>query len=174
MNKDDLVLADARDCRGQVENCAAFGNVLQANVQSGPAGQNPTGGFQFESGLGRGRAHIDARATCLDFDGGTAIIGYAGTITGYMVRVYAAGLARLRDLGPRDSGKDTFQVVRGDISATPVPGPTTCSSFPGPFPGTVAPESVNEEGDMIVFDAPVPPAVRTKSGPERSTLRPAE
>ena len=64
------MLTDARDCRGQVENCAAFGNVLQAKIQSGPAGQNPIGGFQHESGFGMGRGHIDARATCADVDGG--------------------------------------------------------------------------------------------------------
>jgi hypothetical protein len=152
--KDDLVLADARDCLGQPETC--IGNVVQANVQSGPAGENPGGRFVYESGFGMGRARIDARATCLEVHGDTAIIGYTGTVTGYMVRVYKAGLARLRHLGPRDSRKDTFQVTGGDISETPVPGPTTCSSFPGPFPSTSG-ESVNEEGDVIVFDASVPP-----------------
>jgi hypothetical protein len=151
----DVVVANARNCSSQVESCAFVGNLIQASVQSDAAGQGPTGGLQYDSGLGMGRGHIEAQATCLNVAGNTAIVGWTGTVSGYLGRFYLAGLARLRDLGPRDSGRDTYELVRGDLSQTPVVGPTTCSSYPGPFPNAVAPVSNNVEGDVFVFDAPV-------------------
>ena len=147
------MIADARNCTGEITYC----DSIQATVEPGQAGQSPTGEFHFTSGLGMGRGRIDARPTCLEVNGNTAIIGYAGTVTGFNIHFYLAGLARLRDLGPPDSGEDIVEVSRSDISETPVPGPTTCSSFPGPFPGTVAPPLRNVEGNLFVFDAPAPP-----------------
>jgi hypothetical protein len=156
----DVVVADARDCRGLVEYCAFVGDVIQAGVQSDAAGQQPMGHLQSEGGTGMGRGRIDAQATCLNVAGNTAIIGWTGTVSGQLGRYYKAGLARLRDLGPRDSGKDTFELAGTDISETPVAGPTTCSSFPGPFPNSGGSAAINEEGDVIVFDAPVQSAAR--------------
>jgi hypothetical protein len=151
----DVVVANARDCSSQVESCQSVGHLIQASVNGDSAGRQPTGRLQDESGHGMGRGRIDAQATCLHIDGNTAIIGWTGTVSGYFGSYYLAGLARLRDLGPRDSGQDTYELVRGDVSETPVAGPTTCSSYPGLFPNAVAPVSHNVEGDVFVFDAPV-------------------
>jgi hypothetical protein len=151
----DVVSTNARSCSSQVEGCEFSGNLIKASVQSDAAGRQPMGRLQYDSGLGMGRGHIDAQATCLDVHGDTAIVGWSGTVSGSLGRFYLAGLARLRDLGPRDSGRDTYELVRGDLSQTPVAGPTTCSAFPGPFPNAVAPVSTNVEGDVFVFDAPV-------------------
>ena len=160
----DVVAANARNCSSQDESCDFVGNLIKASVQSDAAGRQPMGWLQYDSGLGMGRGHIDAQATCLDVAGATAIVGWSGTVSGSLGRFYLAGLARLRDLGPRDSGKDTYELVRGDLSQTPVAGPTTCSAFPGPFPSAVAPVSSNVEGDVFVFDAPV------RSGGARGVL----
>jgi hypothetical protein len=157
----DVVVADARDCRGLVgEDCDLAGSVIQAGVESDAAGQQPMGRLRYWSGFGMSRGRIDAQATCLDVSGNTAIIGWTGTISGYLGTYYKAGLARLRDLGPRDSDKDTFEFSSTAISETPVAGPTTCSSFPGPFPNSGGQPESNEEGDVVVFDAPVRSAAR--------------
>jgi hypothetical protein len=161
----DVVLADGMDCQGTESQCF-YATVIQATVQSGSAGQNADGNLAIHRGSGMGRAHLDAEVTCLHVDGNTAIIGWRGTLTGYQLGpYYKAGLERLRDLGPRDSGQDTFEGSETEeLSETPVPGPTTCSSFPGLFPRTYEPTRILQ-GDVFVYDAPVgPDAVRGALG----------
>ena len=153
----DVVVADATDCHGLAEADCVYPDVIQATVQSGPAGQNADGQLLIWGGFGMARARIDAQVTCLHVDGNTAIIGWAGTVSGYLGRYYKAGLEQVRDLGPRDSGQDTFEGSSTQISETPVPGPTTCSSFPGPFPTSDGHPSRNEQGNVLVYDAPVGP-----------------
>ena len=150
----DLVIADAVDCDPeQSPGCEFASDVIATVVQSGPAGQNPDGRLRYQTGLGMGRAYLDAHATCLNVNGGTAIIGFAGTLGRPDLQFQVAGLARLRDLGPRDSGEDTFKVVTNELSEAPGPGPTTCSSFPGPFSRSIGGDGRNVHGDVFVFDA---------------------
>jgi hypothetical protein len=70
-------------------------------------------------------------------------------------------LVRIVDAGGPDSAADAFHfaIQAGDEDGAPLPGPTTCSTFPGPFPtgNFLFPDFTNETGDVVVTDArPLP------------------
>ena len=153
------MVADAAFCFGSGEaSCGFFGNLLVADVRSGPAGENPTRTVRYTSGLGMGRGLIDAKASCLNVDGDTAVIGYTGRVTGFLFPegLFTTGLIRVVDRGGADSSLDSFEIDRGGLFETPVPGPQDCAAFPGDGEGV----SVNELGDIVVRDAPAVPTTK--------------
>jgi hypothetical protein len=137
---------------------------LDVDVQSGPAGENPTGTVRLDSvGLTPGGSvTVLTEATCLSVRGRAAIAGVAGTYRqgGFGFEAHLAGLIRVVD-GGEGAGADTveFAYQRGDISGPPLPGPTTCSTFPGTFGRDLLffPDFTNATGDVVVTDTlPVP------------------
>jgi hypothetical protein len=68
-----------------------------------------------------------------------------------------AGLIRVVDGGAPNSGADSFEFAFqvGPQFDPPLPGPTSCSSFPGSFPRdlTSFPDFSNKTGDVVVADA---------------------
>jgi hypothetical protein len=159
---------------GQASGCVEFfvfpdGSIscsrdlsIDVDVESGPAGENPTGTVLAESiGLSpSGSRVLTAEATCLSVAGRTAIIGFTGSERnlGQPIDTPIEGLVRVLDAGGPNSGADTAEVIwrPGDPSGPPLPGPTSCSTFPGPFPTSpfFLPEFTNETGDLVVTDAP--------------------
>jgi hypothetical protein len=97
--------------------------------------------------------------TCLSVNGNLAVIGFSGAVTG-IVSYWVAGLVSVVDAGGPATGGDTFEwaELRGEPGPTPagdpLPGPTDCSSYPGPFPFLNGPVSVGTSGDIAVIDAP--------------------
>ena len=154
----DSVTADAMDCFGMGPGapCGALANIFQADVHSGPAGENPTGTVRLANGVGLGRALFDARASCLNVAGDTAIIGVAGRVTSTTDLFFFSGLFRVVDRGGPDSSLDTFEFAP-DLSSTPVAGPQDCAAFQGD-----GPRGVNQFGDIVVRDAPARPTTPTQ------------
>jgi hypothetical protein len=117
---------------------------IDVQAQSGPSGENPSGTIFMHIGPGFGAPTVEATVTCLSVSGSTAIVGYSG-ITFFEILGFqygSAGLLRIVDGGPAGSGQDSFEwVIRaGPILVPypgpppdPLPGPTDCSTFPGPF-----------------------------------------
>jgi hypothetical protein len=134
--------------------------TLSVDVQGGPNGEAPSGTVVIDE-LGNtpgGSTRTETRATCLSVSGGVAIIGVTGThsrfgATGFVVPI--AGLVRVVDAGGLSSSGDTFEVAVtfGSELDPPLPGPTSCSSFPGPFGTGLFPEFTNRTGDVVVTDA---------------------
>jgi hypothetical protein len=139
--------------------------VLNVDVDSGPAGENPAGTVTWDD-LGitpGGTTRSETTATCLAVTGHVAIIGVTGTwqrfgATGFQLQI--AGLVRVVDGGGPDSSADTFQsaITTGPEGGPPLPGPTSCSAFPGGFPvgpqpPFFFPSFTNQTGDVIVADA---------------------
>jgi hypothetical protein len=125
------------------------------DARSGPSGENPTGQVRWHFGGGLGPT-TNGDVTCLAVTGHTAVIGFSGAVTG-IVSYWVAGLVRVVDVG---TGGDTFEWAQllGEPGPTPegdpLPGPTDCSSYPGPFPFVSGPISGGSFGDIVVTDAP--------------------
>ena len=166
----DSVIGTASECVESFEPipgqiiCARRPSV-DIDVESGPAGENPTGTVVLGSiGLTPGGSvTVTTEATCLSVSGPVAIIGVTGTYRqgGVGFDAHLAGLLRVVDGGGPGSGADTVEVAyrTADISGPPLPGPTTCSTFPGTFAGDpfFFPDFTNETGDVVVTDTrPLP------------------
>jgi hypothetical protein len=138
--------------------------IITVDVESGPAGENPTGTVRLDSvGPTPGSTSTtDSEATCLSVSGRVAIVGLAGQGSIQLVPSLVAGLLRVVDAGGVDSGADTFEFAyqRAPFSGPPLPGPTSCSTFPGTFPRDPLffPDFTNETGDVVVTDAQPFPA----------------
>jgi hypothetical protein len=93
--------------------------------------------------------------------GHVGIVGVTGLRTQSFLQTPVAGLLRVVDAGGPDSGADTVEVAyrEGDPFGPPLPGPTSCSEFPGPFPRDpfFFSDFNNATGDLVVTDAqPLP------------------
>jgi hypothetical protein len=128
------------------------------DAHSGPSGENPSGRIGWHSGGGLGPT-TNGDVTCLSVNGNIAVIGFSGAVSG-IVSYWVAGLIRVVDAGGPETGGDTFEwaELRGEPGPTPVgdplPGPTDCSAYPGPFPFLSGLVSVGTSGDIAVVDAP--------------------
>jgi hypothetical protein len=96
--------------------------------------------------------------TCLSASGHTAIVGFTGwhsTYYGWGETYPTAGLIRAVDGGGAGSKLDSleFASTTGPQDGAPIPGPTTCSSYPGPYSEPHGP-IVNNQGDLVVTDGP--------------------
>jgi hypothetical protein len=133
---------------------------FNVDVESGPAGENPAGTVNWSNvdlfliGLS---SRATTHTTCLSVSGRVAIIGVTGALLQFHryddFESPIAGLVRILDAGGPDSGADTFQfaIQVGPVDGAPLPGPTSCSIFPGTFPtGSLF---TNETGDVVVTDA---------------------
>jgi hypothetical protein len=159
----DSVIGTASDCTepfeldGQIF-CARRLNIT-VDVESGPVGENPTGAVVLNSigGTPVGSISTDSEATCLSVSGRVAIIGLAGQASIQFFPSVVAGLVRIVDAGGLDSGSDTFEFAYQSAPAAgpPLPGPTSCSTFPGTFgrDPLFFPDFTNETGDVVVTDA---------------------
>jgi hypothetical protein len=161
----DSVTGTAGECveffePGPGQIFCARGLSLDVDVESGPAGQNATGTVLLTSiGLTPGGSvTVTAVATCLSVSGRVAIIGVTGTWHqgGLGFDAPIAGLIRVVDGGGPDSGLDSveFAYQMGEPFGPPLPGPTTCSTFPGPFAedSFFFPDFTNATGDLVVTD----------------------
>jgi hypothetical protein len=146
-----------------VPNSCAYGFSFSAQVQSGPGGEHPSGDLSWyvNGTTPGGSSGSNAAPTCLHVNGRVAIIGVSGQEVrgGISNGVYSfAGLVRVVDAGGPASGADSVAIAiqRGAKYGPPLPGPTSCSSFPGGFPpgGYFAPDATNETGDLVVSDRP--------------------
>jgi hypothetical protein len=139
---------------------------VDIDVESGPAGEQPTGTLNLRStgSTPGGSFEATADATCLSVSGHVAIIGLSGNLHqgGAGGDFGMAGLVRVVDGGGSSSGADSveFAYRTGDeLFGPPLPGPTTCASFPGPFftNSFAFPTFTNAVGDLVVTDAaPLP------------------
>ena len=134
---------------------------LNVEVESGPSGEHPTGTVLLLSGgpTPGGTFSATTNATCLSVSGHVAIIGLSGNVHqgGLGFDFGMAGLVpgsgwrgtelRCRQRRVRlPDGRRPF--------GPPLPGPTTCSTFPATFfTDTFAfPDFTNAEGDVVVTD----------------------
>jgi hypothetical protein len=158
-----LVLVFA-GCRDTVTGTVLVANGLAGDVraQSGPSGENPSGTAQFGAPDSSLAPRWDLKVTCLSASGHTAIVGFTGTLSTFFTsgETYpTAGLIRAVDGGGAGSGLDSleFASTEGPQDGAPIPGPTTCSSYPGPYSGQHGPIVNNSQGDLVVTDgAPLP------------------
>jgi hypothetical protein len=169
----DSVTGSASDCVKFYEpvpgviNCARLLG-LNVEVASGPAGEHPTGTVALFSGgvTPGGSFSAIADASCLSVSGPVAIIGLSGNLHqgGFGTDFGMAGLVRVVDGGGPNSGADSveFAYRTGDEPlGPPLPGPTTCSTFPATFFTDTFhfPDFTNAEGDVVVTDTvPLPTA----------------
>jgi hypothetical protein len=155
-----LAFAGCRDTvTGTVQDASGLAGRVEA--QSGPSGGNPSGTALFGSPDSSLAPRWDLKVTCLSASGHTAIVGFTGTLStfiGFGETYPTAGLIRAVDGGATGSGLDSleFASTEGPQDGAPIPGPTTCSSYPGPYPGQHGP-IVNNEGDLVVTDGAPPP-----------------
>lgn len=162
----DSVSGDASECLELFEpvpgviNCRRLLS-LNVEVESGPSGEHPTGTVLLLSGgpTPGGTFSATTNATCLSVSGHVAIIGLSGNVHqgGLGFDFGMAGLVRVVDGGGPNSGADSveFAYQTGDEPfGPPLPGPTTCSTFPATFfTDTFAfPDFTNAEGDVVVTD----------------------
>jgi hypothetical protein len=139
---------------------ASAGWSAHVDARSGPAGENPTGTAWIDGGSSLA-PRWDVEVTCLHVSGKTAIVGFTGTHSTYVgwgERYPSAGLIRIVDGGGVASRLDSleFASIEGEQDGPPIPGPATCSEYPGPFGPSRAP-GVNQDGDLKVTDAkPLP------------------
>jgi hypothetical protein len=160
-----LVLASA-GCRDAVKGAvfSAGGAAGAVDARSGPSGEKPTGSAQFGYPDSSLAPRWDLKVTCLSVSGHTAIVGFTGTYSTYYTwgETYpTAGLIRAIDGGGSGSELDSleFASVTGPQDGAPIPGPTSCSSYPGGFTEQHGP-IVNHEGDLVVTDGPPLPESR--------------
>ena len=147
-------------------------------ARSGLDGENPSGHVQLHGGGGLGPSWAGA-VTCLRASGNVATIGFEGTHSDSGFVGPATGMVRIVDRRGRSSA-DTFAWVwnppspwylpPGQPPPTPIPAPTDCSAFPGPFSAASVYTEPIPAGHLSVVDAPVtpPPALL---GPTRRQLR---
>jgi hypothetical protein len=159
----DSVSGDASECLEFYEpvpgviNCARRLSI-NVDVESGQAGENVSGTVGLLSlGLTPGGSPtLVTEASCLSVSGRVAIIGVTGSRSQAGLQDPIAGLVRVTDAGGLNSGADTVEVAyqAGDPFGPPLPGPTTCSTFPGIFPRDTFffPLFTNEAGDVVVTD----------------------
>jgi hypothetical protein len=158
-----VVALGAQGCRDVVKGTIFDANGLagDVNAQSGPTGAQPTGTALFGSPDSTLAPRWDLKVTCLSVTGHTAIVGFTGnywTFFDFGERHPTAGLIRAIDGGGPDSELDSleFASVTGPQDGAAIPGPTTCSSYPGGYTEPHGP-IVNHEGDLSVFDGqPIP------------------
>jgi hypothetical protein len=141
--------------------------ILNVDVDSGPAGESPSGTLILDEqgSTPGGSSRTETQATCLSVTGRVAIIGVMGVhshfgATGFVVPI--AGLVRVVDAGGVNSGADTVETAftLGSELDPPLEGPTTCSSFPGPFPTGLFPDFTNQVGDVVVTDTRALPTTK--------------
>jgi hypothetical protein len=140
--------------------------LFDVDVESGAAGENPTGTVSwYDAGPTPGASSTGTTtASCLSVSGGVATIGVTGSWERFGVSAAVfpiAGLVRVVDTGGPDSGEDTIQfaIQTGPQAGLPLPGPRSCSTFPGTFPtgNYPFPDATNEIGDIVVADTrPLP------------------
>jgi hypothetical protein len=163
---DSVIGTASDDCIESVELDGQIfcvrGLSITVDVESGAVGENPTGTVVLNS-LGPspgGSVFTTSEATCLSVSGRVAIIGLAGRGLQNPVLFFVAGLLRVVDAGGPDSGADTFEFAyqTAPVSGPPLPGPTSCSTFPGTFPRDplLFPDFTNNTGDVVVTDAQPP------------------
>jgi hypothetical protein len=133
------------------------GEAGRIDAFSGPAGESPSGTATFGHIEGGLTPRWELKVTCLSVTGRTALIGFTGsygTFIGFGESYPTAGLIRVVDGGGSASKLDSaeFASVTGEQDGPPIPGPTTCSLYPGPYPGRFGP-IVNNEGDLVVKDS---------------------
>jgi len=143
-------------------------NDLAGDVHaySGPSGEKPSGTALFGSPESSLAPRWDLKVTCLSATGHTAIVGFTGTFMTFITLGEAhptAGLIRAVDGGGSDSELDSleFASVTGPQDGAPIPGPTTCSSYPGHFTEQHGP-IVNHQGDLAVTDGPPLPSSKAQ------------
>ena len=128
--------------------------AFDIDASSGPAGENPTGTVQIGPA-----PSFPLTVTCLSVTGNTAIIGFTGAEQFMSIRFPVAGLIKVVDGGGPGSGLDSFDWAYDtgppDRVAT-LPGPTTCSGFPGPFPPAFF--EIPVTGDIAVTDGQALPS----------------
>jgi hypothetical protein len=155
--------------------------ALRVDVESGPMGEHPAGTLAWDEfgPTPSSNDHAQAEATCLSVRGRLAIIGFTGSWLPYGAfhppyPLAIAGLVRVADAGGPNSSLDSYRVAyqdRGPYVPGPgfppkepqpsLPGPTSCSTFPGPFP--TEPRFpffwganfnfTNQTGDIVVTDS---------------------
>jgi hypothetical protein len=140
-------------------------------VMSGPDGENPAGAvLVVEAGPSPGGStSVQGAVTCLSVRDRVAIIGVTGSRQrsgSGSPHTQIAGLIRVVDAGGPGSNADIFQFAISEgprDSRTLLPGPTSCSSFPGPFPfpslfiNAPSPDFTNKTGNVVVTDTrPLP------------------
>jgi hypothetical protein len=143
----DSVTGTASDCIESIEispgqSMCARDLVLDVNAVSDPAGGQPSGSVSWQDlGLTPGGSSTvtGADVTCLAVSGNEAIIGITlvpGGVPPEPFQTPIAGLVRVVNGGGPDSRADTIEraIQRGPNNGPPLPGPTSCSTFPGPFP----------------------------------------
>jgi hypothetical protein len=135
---------------------AASGEAALIDAHSGPSGENPSGTARFGTPDSTFAPLWELDVTCLSVDGHTALIGFSGTVAtifGFGELYPTAGLIRVVDGGGPASGKDSveFVSVEGPIDGPTIPGPTTCSAYPGAFPLRHGPIT-NSQRDLQVTD----------------------
>jgi hypothetical protein len=147
--------------------------VIEIDATSGAAGEQPSGSVGWlDIGLTPGgSSSVTAEVTCLAVTGSVAIIGVTGSwrrggLPPEPGDIPIAGLIRVVDGGPPESGADTLEgaIQTGTVNGPPLPGPTSCSTFPGAFPAApfLLPDFVNESGDLVVADAPPLPTSKAQ------------
>jgi hypothetical protein len=151
-----LVIVDAPFCGRRL--------ILNVDVVSGPTGEGPSGTVILDEhgSTPGGSTRTETTATCLSVSGWDAIIGVTGThtrfgATGFVVPV--TGLIRVVDAGGVNSGADTVHVALrfGSVLDPPLPGPISCSTFPGTFQQGLFPDFTNATGNVVVTDSrPLP------------------
>jgi len=153
----------AQGCRDTVNGVVFSAGDLAGYVdaQSGPSGEKAHGAATFGSPDFHLDPRWDLKVTCLSATGHTAILGFTGTYETFITLGEThptAGLIRAIDGGGKSSELDSleFASVTGPEDGAPIPGPTTCSSYPGGFTERHGP-IVNHDGDLVVFDGPPKP-----------------
>jgi hypothetical protein len=133
---------------------------IDLGAMSSPGGGNPVGavGVRDTGPTPGSTSNVGAAVTCLSVRDRVAIIGVTGSRQRFgsaAPHTQIAGLIRVIDAGGPDSGADTFEfaINEGPRDGPPLPGPASCSSFPGAFPIAAIPEFTNETGNVVVTDA---------------------
>jgi hypothetical protein len=144
----------------------ASGLAGRVDARSGASGEMPSGTALFGYPDSSLAPRYDLDVTCLSVSGKTAVVGFTGTLSTYYdwgEQYPTAGLIRAVDGGGSGSELDSleFASVDGPQDGAPIPGPTTCSSYPGSYPQRHGP-IVNHEGDLVINDGPPVPTSKAQ------------
>ena len=143
----DSVWGEAADPDGDVPR------VISVFASSDPDGGNPTGELQLRSqNAGSTRVSV----TCLNVRGREAILGFTGQDFDPDLRPiagYARILDRVVEIAETALGPSWVPTPEAPQPPPPLPGPTTCASFP-PFPRLSLLTLTFEVGNIVVTDAP--------------------